>query len=57
LSNSISSLLVRKNEIIKLGNEVILLGIDSRIVHGWPCKRLCKINSLRMIIWKIMKFF
>jgi len=36
-----------KNEIVGLGNVVVIFGIVSKIVQGWPYEEQCKINCPR----------
>jgi hypothetical protein len=50
-------LLGEKNEIVGLGNVVIIFGIVSKIVQGWPHKERCKINCARIVVQKLMQNF
>jgi hypothetical protein len=47
----------KKNEVVGLGNVIVIFEIVSKIVQGWPYKERCKINCPRIVVQKFMQNF
>jgi hypothetical protein len=49
--------ITEKNEVVGLGNVVVIFGIVFKIVQGWSYEEQCKINCPRIVVQKFMQNF